>query len=312
MARERQASHREAASAMSSNEKEKAWKPWRVVVERVRKFAYAGPSRLRKQKRPSPPRIGLALSGGFAHGIAHLGVLKVLEEYGLKIDAFAGTSVGSIVATAYASGCPLADMIHEGLNIRWKTFGRWTVDRLGLATNERLEAMLTRVLRCTRFEDLPKPLAVVAADISTGETVVFRSGELIPPLRASCSFPGLFVPINYQGRLLVDGAIVENVPVAALQSLGVDQIIVVNVKNSGPLQTPRNIFQVIGQAFQISGGLNQNQWRKHCAVVIEPEVSNVAWDEFGRAEELILAGERAAREMEASLRALAPPRAVAE
>lgn len=291
---------------MASNQEKSAWEPWRALIAQVRKFAYAGPSRSRKEKPPpAPARVGLALSGGFAHGIAHLGVIKVLEEYGVRVDALAGTSVGSVVAAAYASGCPLADMIKEGRNVRWKTFGRWTVDRLGLATNERMEAMLSRVVRCARFEDLRKPLAVVAADISTGEPVIFRSGELIPPLRASCSFPGLFVPISYQGRLLVDGAIVSSVPVGALQSLSVDKIIAVHLRNSNPLQTPRNIFQVIGQAFQISGGLNQTQWRESCAVAIEPDVSSIRWDEFGRADELILAGERAARQMEPGLRALA-------
>ncbi|MHB8654804.1 MAG: patatin-like phospholipase family protein [Terriglobia bacterium] len=289
----------------------KKWHPLRSAVDSLREFAYACPlpARYRRPVRVRP-RIGLALSGGFAHGLAHLGVLKVLLENQISIDALAGTSVGSVVAAAFASGCRLEVMVEAGRAIRWKTFGRWTVDRLGLATNERMEAMLKSVLRCSKFEELPIPLAIVAADISTGETVTFRHGDLIPPLRASCSFPGLFVPIFYQGHLLVDGAIVASVPVEALRDLGVDRIIAVNLKSSGPQHVPANIFQVIGQAFQIAQGLNQRTWRKSCDVIIEPDVSSFRWDEFGRADELILAGEQAARRMMPAIRALMQPREV--
>lgn len=287
----------------------KFWKPWRWVVGRVRKFAYARPAASAGRERASAPRprIGLALSGGFAHGIAHLGVLKVLQEYHIPIDALAGTSVGSVVAAAYASGCPVSEMIEEARRVRWKTFGRWTVSRLGLATNERMEEMLARVVRAARFEELSIPLAVVAADLSTGEAVTFRKGDLVPPLRASCSFPGLFVPIEYQGRLLVDGAIVASVPVEALANPGVDRIIAVRLRSNVPRQEPKNIFQVIGQSFQIVSDMNQAAWREQCDVVIEPNVSAVRWDEFQRAGELMEAGEIAARLLEPQLRALVRP-----
>lgn len=293
---------------MASELNDKFWKPLCSAVESVRKFAYAAPlrSRARKPVRQRP-RIGLALSGGFAHGLAHLGVLKVLREYHIPIDALAGTSVGSVVAAAYASGCPLDQMIEEARKVRWKTFGRWTVSKLGLATNERMEAMLARVLRCPRFEELPISLAVVAADLSTGEAVTFRQGDLVPPVRASCSFPGLFVPVEYEGRLLVDGAIVAGVPVEALEGMDVDRIIAVHLNSGSSRQEPKNIFQVIGQAFQIAEGLNQATWREHCDVVIEPDVSQVRWDEFQRADELIQAGEMAARRHESELRALVQP-----
>lgn len=291
---------------MASGLDDKLWKPLRSAVQSVRKFAYRSAQRPPTEPaRQARPRIGLALSGGFAHGVAHLGVLKVLREFHIPIDALAGTSVGSVVAAAYASGCPIEEMIEEARKVRWKTFGRWTVSKLGLATNERMEEMLERVVRCPRFEELPIPLAVVAADLSTGEAVTFRHGYLVPPLRASCSFPGLFVPVEYEGRLLVDGAIVASVPVEALASLGVDRIIAVRLNSSSARQAPRNLFQVIGQAFQIVEELNQAGWREHCSVVIEPDVSPVRWDEFQRADELLLAGEGAARRLEPELRALA-------
>ncbi len=300
---------------MAGDFKRKFWEPLRSAVARIREFAYAPPLSTRHQvKLLARPRLGLALSGGFAHGVAHLGVLKSLAENHIPVDALAGTSVGSVVGAAFASGCGLEEMIEEARKIRWKTFGRWTFGRLGLATNERMEAMLHRVLRCLKFEDLPIPLVVVAADISTGEAVVFRHGELIPPLRASCSFPGLFTPVSYQGRLLVDGAIVANVPVGPLRDLGADVVVGVNLRTNGRRHAPTNIFQVIGQAFQIAQGPDQGTWRKHCDVVIEPEVSHIRWDDFSRADDLIQAGEQAAGRIMPALRAIAqaPHIAVAE
>jgi NTE family protein len=249
----------------------------------------------------------LALGGGFARGLAHIGVLKVLVENGIPIDALAGTSVGSVVAAAFASGCTIDKMLAEARTTRWKDIARWTIPHLGFASNDRMEVMLRRVLTSSRFEELSIPLAIVAADVSTGQAVTFREGELLPPLRASCSFPGLFVPVEYQGRLLVDGAIVGNVPVAALRDMGVETVIAVSLKTGDARHTPTNIFQVVGQAFQIAASTDQTSWRKACDVVIEPEVGGYRWDDFERAGELILAGERAARQALPALQALLAP-----
>ncbi len=300
--------------------KDKMQDALKSAVRSLREFAYACPLPARYRRSvPTRPRVGLAMGGGFARGLAHLGVLKVFVENRIPIDALAGTSIGSVVAAGFASGAPLKQMIEEARKIRWKGFARWTVARLGLATNERMEEMLRRVLRCRRFEELKIPLAVVAADISTGEAVVFRHGDLIPPLRASCSFPGLFTPVEHEGRLLVDGAIVGSVPTTALRDFGVDAIIAVHLKTSGSRYfPPANIFQVIGQSFQIVQNLNQATWRDHCNLAIEPDVSEFKWDDFERADDLILAGERAAREALPALCALlqsqpavmAPPLAV--
>ena len=177
----------------------------RELVEGLREFAYASSPPVARVPLTVRPRVGVALGGGFARGLAHIGVLKVLVENQIPIDALAGASVGSIVAAGFASGLSPLEMMVFGRRTQWRTFARWTVSKLGLATNERMAVWLRSTLRGLTFEDLAIPLSVVAADISTGEAVTFQSGDLIPPLRASCSFPGLFVPIAYQGRLLVDG-----------------------------------------------------------------------------------------------------------
>lgn len=122
------------------------------------------------------------------------------------------------------------------------------------------------------------------------------------PLRASCSFPGLFVPIEYGGRLLLDGAIVSSVPVSALPDM--DLIVAVHIRSSGLGRRPSSLFEVVGESFRITQSLNQASWRDRCDLVIEPEVADFRWDDFGRADELIAAGERAAREALPALRDL--------
>lgn len=280
----------------------------RSGIRGLRAFAYAPP----RQKPAAAaavtrPRIGLALGGGFARGMAHIGVLKVLAENGIPIDALSGASVGSIIAAVFAAGATPQEMTEYGRRVRWGSFARWTVARLGLASNWKMDAMLREFLRCTTFEELKKPLAVVATDISSGETAVFREGELIAPLRASCSFPGLFTPVSYQGRLLVDGAIVGSVPASALRGMGMDRIIGVHLNSNGPQHVPTNIFQVVGQAFQIAERQSSKTWRQDCDAVIEPDVTKFNWDDFDRVDEMVAVGEQAARAALPMVRRLLEP-----
>ena len=277
----------------------------RSAVRGLRKFAYSGPvSSIGSEKPGRRPRVGLALGGGFARGIAHVGVLKVLVENGIPIDALAGTSAGSLAAAAFASGCTIEEMIAAARKLRWSKFARWTFSRLGFATNERMESLLKGLLHCRTFEQTKIPLAIVAADVTTGEAVTFREGNLIVPVRASCCFPGLFIPVEYRGRRLVDGVVVGSLPVAALKEMDVDVIVGVHMTSNGSPSPPNNLFQIVGESFQIIQNLNQSNWRKSCDLVIEPKVLDVRWDAFERADELIAAGEAAARAVLPALRLL--------
>ncbi len=266
------------------------------IVRGVRKFAYTRPS-----SNPSiniaidRPRIGLALGGGFARGIAHVGVLKVLIENGVTVDAIAGTSAGSIAAAAFASGCTVEEMIASVRKLRWHKFARWRFCRMGFASNERMESLLTEIFRCRTFEQTRIPLAVVAADLATGEAVTFREGGLVLPVRASCCFPGLFVPVEYRGHRLVDGVVVASVPVAPLRDMGANVIVGVHLKGNRSSAPVTNLFQVVGDSFQIMQDRNQSNWRHECDLVIEPKVLHFRWDDFERADELVAAGEDAAR-----------------
>ncbi len=279
-----------------------------AAIREIRRFAYSRPiPRGQGQEPLRRPRLGLALGGGFARGVAHIGVLKVLVENQIAIDALAGISAGSIAAAAFASGCTIEEMIWAARSLRWNKFARWTIPRLGFATNERMDLLLAKILHCRTFEELKIPLAVVAADIRTGEAVIFREGGLVMPVRASCSFPGLFVPIEYNGRLLVDGVVVGSVPVTALR--GMDVVVAVNVRNNGFLQRPGSVFEVVGECFHVAQNLNQSTWRDHCDLAIEPKLEDFRWDDFGRADELIAAGEMAARRALPALRNLLRERA---
>jgi NTE family protein len=275
----------------------------RAVVRELREFAYTRPIRGVQGEQPGRrPRLGLALSGGFARGLAHIGVLKVFVENQIAIDALAGTSTGSIVAAAFASGCTIEEMATIARQTRWSSFARWTIPRLGFATNERMESFLLKTLPCRTFEQLKLPLAIVTADLRTGQAVIFRDGDLMIPLRASCSFPGLFVPIEHHGRLLLDGAIVNNVPVSALP--GMDLTVAVHIRSNGLHRRPTSLFEVVGESFRITLNSNQSSWREHCDLTIEPEVADYRWDDFGHADELMAAGEIAAKEALPALRRL--------
>ena len=272
------------------------------AVKRVRQFAYA-----ETERAPRRPRVGLALSGGFARGIAHIGVLKVLEQSRIPIDCIAGTSVGALVGAAYASGMPLEEIQRQAAQTQFKDFGRWTFSWLGLATNQRLEGYLKRYPEMTQFEQMKIPLAIVATDLTTGEAVAFTQGPVGPALRASCAYPGLFLPVEHQGRTLVDGFLAAPVPVDAARQLGADVVIAVHLE-PGSIEKPRNMVDVIGRSFSIIQQYAHLDWRSKADVVIEPDVQDFVWDDFGKTSEMIAAGETAARAaLPTILRALAPP-----
>lgn len=261
-----------------------------AAVERVRAFAYGKP-----EPAPARPRLGLALGGGFARGVSHIGVLKVLQENRIKVDCVAGTSVGALVAAMYASGASLDAMMQQAAATSFKDFGRWTVSWLGLATNTSLEDYLHRATPVTRFEDLKIPLAIATTDLGTGEGVYYTQGEIGPPLRASCAYPGLFLPVEHEGRILVDGFLASPVPVEAARRMGADVVIAVFLDSGPPDEKPGNMLDVIGRSFSIMQRHANKTWRHKSDVVIEPDVDHFAWDDFERTPELIAAGEAATR-----------------
>ena len=242
------------------------------------------------------PTLGIALGGGFARGLAHVGVLKVLEEENIKIDYMAGTSVGSVIGAAYCSGISAKELEEIAGLVRFKDFARWTLSRYGFCTNDRMEHFLTRVVRCKNFEELKIPLAVAATDFENGDPVVFREGCILDPVRASCAYPGMFLPVKLNGRMLVDGMLGYAVPTTPLRQMGADRVIGVYLSAHWVnMKGPRHLFDVIGQCFSIAQAAMSESWKRDADLVIEPNVDGFAYDDFARAPELIKAGEIAMR-----------------
>jgi len=247
-------------------------------------------------RKATEPRIGLALGGGFARGIAHVGVLRVLEQNKIPISVIAGVSSGSMVAAAVASGASADEIQQVALSMKFRDIARWTLSPLGLAGNDRMITFLTRLLKANRFEDLKLPLAIVATDLNSGRPVTFHDkGDVVMPIRASCAYPGLFLPIRYQGRLLVDGFVSMEVPAEPLHQMGADRVISVAIPNQEGVGDYGNMLSVVSRCFQIMSGRTQNSWRRYSNVVIAPPVADMAWDSFAGAKRLIQLGEQAAR-----------------
>jgi len=246
-----------------------------------------------EDKPRARPRVGLALAGGFARGIAHIGVLRILREAGVPVDVIAGTSVGALIGAAYCAGTPLEEMERIGATTSFTDFGRWTPSWLGLATNQRLEKFLAQFTPVKTFEEMTTPLAIAATDINAGVSVYYTRGPVAPPLRASCAYPGLFVPIQYEGRTLVDGFLTAPVPLEGALLLGADIVIAVYLE-AGNIEQPRTFTDVLSRSFTIIQRHTDLTWRQQADVIIEPDVTPFVWDDFTRTPEMVAAGAAAA------------------
>jgi NTE family protein len=269
-----------------------AMKRLQKIVDSVRAFG-RGISKL-PAAAPKTPVIGLALGGGFARGIVHIGVLKALERENIPVSLVAGTSVGALIGAAYCSGVSPLELEAIARRVRFRDLARWTLSRYGFATNQRMIGFLNRILKVKTFEELRIPLAVTATDFTSGEGVVFRSGPLAEPVRASCAYPGVFLPVMVNGRLLVDGMLAHSLPIQPVRDMGADKVLAASLRSSWKNgDGPRHIFDVIGQCFAIAQDLNGAQARLSADLVIEPDVTGYRYDDFEHSETLVEIGERA-------------------
>ena len=240
------------------------------------------------------PTLGLALSGGAARGMAHVGVLRALLENNIRIDCIAGTSAGSIVGGAFASGMSVDEISEFGRALRWRDIGRVTMSRLGVQSNERLEQYLRARMPVAKFEELQMPFAAVATELKTGTAVVMRDQGDVPfAIRASCAIPGWYVPVtDEKGRQLVDGGLVAVVPVSVTRSLGADIVIAVDVNREGAkfLGPTSSVVGVLLQSMLVVQKTASSYQLQMSDLVISPKVGHIRWDEMGRAEELMEIG----------------------
>ncbi len=245
-------------------------------------YAAADPlTRLRQPPAPVVPRIGLALGGGFARGIAHAGVLRTFERHGIPLHCITGVSAGSIVAAAYASGAHADDIGRVGSCMRFRDVARWSLCRMGFMGSERMKRFLQGLLKSYRFEDMQIPLG--------GDT-----GDVFLPIRASCSYPGLFQPVQAGERLLVDGAMSIEIPALLARELGATHVVSVYLPPPPCRRPPADVFQVIRRCFQIMQRRSESAWRHDSDLVITPDLKGIEWNGFEAGPELVNAGEEAA------------------
>ena len=289
------------------------------------------------------PKVGLVLSGGAARGLAHIGVLKALEEQGVKIDAIAGTSMGAVIGGLYASGYKIEELEKLALSIDWQQalsdapprkdvpFRRKQDDRdflikqkisfrddgslglpLGVIQGQNLALLLESLLAHTSdtrdFDKLPIPFRAVATDIASGEKVVFSRGHLPQVIRASMSIPAVFAPVELEGRLLVDGGMVDNIPLDIVREMGVDVAIVVDIgtplRNRKQLST---VVDVLNQSITLMTRRNSEEQLaalKRDDILIQPSLASFGVTDFGRAPEMVEAGYRATQILGPRLAAL--------
>jgi NTE family protein len=244
------------------------------------------------------PRIGLALSGGAARGIAHVGVLRALEQNNIRIDAIAGASAGALIGGSYASGLSIDELAKMARAFRWRHTARLSFSRLGLQTNARMEKFLRAHLPVTRFEDLKIRFAALAMDLHKGTAVVFRDkGDLPFAIRASTCIPAVYTPVrDSQGRWLVDGGLVASLPISYARDLGVDLVIASDVNFDGArfFEDPKTAMGVMAHTFVAVERIVANQDRADADLLITPKVGHIRWDQTRRADELLQAGYEAA------------------
>jgi NTE family protein len=241
------------------------------------------------------PTIGLALGSGGARGLAHLGVIKVFQEENIPIDYLAGSSIGALVAALVSAGQSIDKLYKIAVAVKRKYFLDFTRPKLGFIAGNRILEMIRIFTFHKNIEDLSVPLAIVATDLHTGERVVFREGPVAEAVRASISIPGVFVPAEYRGRLLVDGGVTDRIPVSAVKEMGADIVIGVNISGFTKNARIHSIYDVFFQSLDImQAELTEN--RKLLAdLMIHPEVDKFSSYAFTDVEAIISAGEAAAR-----------------
>ena len=253
-------------------------------------------------------KVGLALGGGAARGLAHIGVLVVLEKEGIPIDVIAGTSAGAAIGALYAQGKDAGRIKELATDMNWRKltpFFDLALPKTGFVRGKRIKDLLRSIIGDIRFNDLKIPLACVATDINTGEEVVIKEGSVLEGVRASISIPGIFTIVKWEDRCLVEGGLVNPVPVSVVRQMGADFIIAVNVipdvrervqrtsKGQKKSFKEPNIFGVLMQSIYITTYSLVRPSLEDADIVIEPQMVHIGYGDFRRAQECILQGELA-------------------
>jgi len=247
------------------------------------------------------PRVGLVLSGGGARGLAHIGVLKVFEREGVPLDLVVGTSVGAIVGALYAGGVRASEIEGMAAEVGWDQLTDLSSARVvrllvseRLLSTKKMEKYLQDRIGDKKFADLKTEFACLATDVRTGEGIVLREGSVALAARASATMPGIFEPVPFRHRLLIDGGVVDNVPTEVARRLGADLLICLYVPADLSRHNVSNVLTMLTQALYIQGQVVSEEQVKRADFVIKPEVTDISALELWRSKECMEAGQRAA------------------
>jgi len=247
--------------------------------------------------------LGLALGGGAARGIAHVGVFKVLIENGIPVDMIAGTSSGALFGALFAGGLPLKEMERATRRAGWHRLVRIALSRRGAVSGESMVRLVEDSIGKKDFKDLKIPFVAVASDLRTGRKVVIDRGGVGQAVHASSAIPGVFVPVHINGKLLSDGMVVDNVPADVVRKMGADVVIAVDVLPKIVLSSdPENMVEVVERSLDVGVKLASKRILEQADFVIEPVEKNIRPFSLNHADELIEMGRAAAAPLVGAIR----------
>jgi NTE family protein len=253
------------------------------------------------------PRIGLVLGGGAARGFAHVGVIRVLEQERIPVDVVVGTSVGSLIGALYAAERNSFDLEWTAFQLKQEDVFDFRVMNavlgMGLARGEQLEAFVKGKVKAPNIEGLKLPFAAVATDLNWGKRVVLDKGSIARAVHASSAIPGVFEPVSHEGKLLVDGGVVDNLPVDVARAKGADVVIAVDISEDVGNVNIKNMVDVLLQSTNIMFEVNVASRRGHADVLVAPKVGGVGMLDFTQRKACMEAGIEAAREAVPRIRA---------
>lgn len=240
-------------------------------------------------------KVGVALGGGAVYGAAHIGVLRALDEAGVRIGYIAGTSIGAFVAAMIAADVSLDEAESTLSDLDWLDVSRLSLSQMGLLSNDKLGEELVRVAGIDVIEDANIPLGIVATDISSGKCIVLTEGDLALAVRASTCVPGIFTPIEHDGRVLVDGGLVDNLPVSAVRDLGAEFVIAVDVGRKRSYKKPDDLIDVLINSIDIALDTATRLRSSDADLIVAPKLTSGSRTDSDRVGKLIREGYESAR-----------------
>ena len=277
----------------------------------IRVGAIASPSALAQTDPRGRPRSGpaaaapatssrvrwaLALGGGTARGFAHIGVLKVLDQEGLRPDLIVGCSAGALIGALYASGMSAVQMEELAVKVRDSEVADIVSgSRRGMVAGDALQSFVNRHVRNVSIERFPMPFAAVATNLTLGETAIFSAGDAGLAVRASSSIPAIFIPVRVGDQEYVDGGLINPVPVRVARDLGVDKVVAVSLNDNPHRGNPAGMFELLMQSFEIMASSLTRHELRDADVVVKPDLARIAFTDFSSRNLMITIGEQAAR-----------------